>query len=421
MNANASAPMFAWLVILAIAAGVIYLIAKLINNPQTRNLGVGILAAIGVILGFLLLTWSSERLERPATPVASADYRVRSDSGAPWQEHSMRVEADGSVTQTYAVPSVVHESGPHTANWARWSVIGLVIVAIIVASRSRQAAVMIAGVAVVAALGYVFAARSSSVPRQVAIMPPIVTEPARFTSPAEAPAPYPVPTHPSDSAEDPPVEETKKNDSATEKPRLNKPERTVEESTKAETETISETAKSADSTIESAKSDHEHDVAIAPTITKPRPAWIDEPPNFSGGVYTATVSSSRHASVEDCERELQGKVWNAVWNHAQKHIGPQASYLYQNVALAQQFVEEEYQERRDSPRAGTMWQVHARLKIDDADRRMLESRIRDYRVARRVEEMTGMGVGVLGALGVVYCALRFGPRRKKPAEPAVAA
>jgi hypothetical protein len=134
-----------------------------------------------------------------------------------------------------------------------------------------------------------------------------------------------------------------------------------------------------------------------------------------------TVSSSRHASVEDCERELEGKVWNAVWNHAQKHIGPQAGYLYQNVALAQQFVEEEYPERRESPLAGTMWQVHARLKIDDADRRMLESRIRDYRVARRVEEMAGMGAGVLGALGVVYCALRFVPRRKKPAEEPVAA
>jgi hypothetical protein len=351
--------------------------------------------------------------------VASVDYRVRADSDVPWQERSMRVEADGSVTQTYSVPTAVYEGSYGITNWARWSVIGLVIVAIIVASRSRPAAVVIAGVAVVAALGFVYAARS----RQVALVPPIVESAERpAVAPMhEAPAPYPAPTHPPDSQ--PAVEQPRKNDPATQPPRLNKPDRTVEEHSEAKTETISEAAKPADSTVVSAKSDHEHDVAeVVPNTTKPRPAWIDEPPSFSGGVYTVTVSSSRHASVDDCERELEGKIWNAVWNHAQKHIGPQAGYLFQNVSLAQQFVKDAYSERHESPLAGTMWQVHQRIKIDDADRRMLESRIRDYRVAQRVEEMTGVGAAVLGSLGVVYCALRFGPRRKKPLEePAVAA
>jgi hypothetical protein len=405
---------FGMLLILLLAAGAIWFIARLINNPQTRNLGVGILAGIGILLGFVLLTWTSERAE-VRTPVASVDYRVRTDSGSPWQERSMRVEADGSVTQTYSVPTAVYEGGYGITNWARWSVIGLVIVAIIVASRSRPAAVVIAGVAVVAALGFVYAARS----RQVALVPPIVVSPQ--PPPVHSPAPYPAPTHPSQSH--PAVEETRKNDPGPQPPRLNKPDRAVEERTEAKTETISEAAKPADSTVVSAKSDHEHDVAeVVPNTTKPRPAWIDEPPSFSGGVYTVTVSSSRHASVDDCERELEGKVWNAVWNHAQKHIGPQAGYLFQNVSLAQQFVKDAYSERHESPLAGTMWQVHQRIKIDDADRRMLESRIRDYRVARRVEEMSGVGAAVLGSLAVAYCALRFGPRRKKPLEePAVVA
>ncbi len=180
--------------------------------------------------------------------------------------------------------------------------------------------------------------------------------------------------------------------------------------------------KPAESTIESSKSDHEHGVAevISPRISKPRPAWIDEPPSFSGGVYTATVSSSRHASVEDCERELDSKLWGVLFNHAQKHI-PQAGYLPYNVPLVHEFVDDTYPERHESPLAGTMWQVHTRLKVDDADRRRMETQIRDIRVAQRVEEMTGIAAGVLGTLGVVYCALRFGPRRKKPAEESAVA
>ncbi len=197
-------------------------------------------------------------------------------------------------------------------------------------------------------------------------------------------------------------------------------------------ENVAEAAKAIEAASEHAESEKKVEEVVAvkeqssagnqPTpAAKPRPAWIDEPPSFSGGVYTATVSSSRHASVEDCERELDSKLWGVLWNHAQKHI-PQAGYLPYNVPLVHEFVDDQYPERHESPLAGTMWQVHARLKVDDADRRRLESQIRDIRVAQRVEEMTGVAAGVLGTLGVVYCALRFGPRRKKPAEdPAVAA
>ncbi len=184
MNANAApAPMFALLLALMVAAGAIYVMAKLINNAQTRNLGVGILAAIGLILGFVLLGWTSHRVEvgQPAT----VDYRVRPNSESPWQNGTMRVEADGSATQTYFAPTVV-ESGYGISNWARWSVIALVIVAIIVASRSRQAAVVVAGVAVVAALGFVYAARSSS--RTQIASPIVIHEPAQ-TAPVPAQCP----------------------------------------------------------------------------------------------------------------------------------------------------------------------------------------------------------------------------------------
>ncbi len=140
----------------------------------------------------------------------------------------MRIEADGSATQTYLAPTFV-ESSYGISNWARWSVIALVIVAIIVASRSRQAAVVVAGVAVVAALGFVYAARSSSRP-QIATSPIIIREPAQTAPvPAQPPVPVHPPSLPQHGTAQLPHTNYSDTTTAAEKPRLNKPERTVEE------------------------------------------------------------------------------------------------------------------------------------------------------------------------------------------------
>jgi hypothetical protein len=153
----------------------------------------------------------------------------------------------------------------------------------------------------------------------------------------------------------------------------------------------------------------------------PPPAWINSEPNLEAGVYSSVVVSGPYSTKRECLQRLDNAINGAVKVFVEDNLRPRIGYAVwaRWKPIEDRLVESRYFEQVQTS-VGPMWNLHVLLTIDHADKAYFQQIARSLEVQQAVEKTSIGGFTVLGALAVLYIALKY-PCRKKCAgiEPAI--
>jgi hypothetical protein len=146
---------------------------------------------------------------------------------------------------------------------------------------------------------------------------------------------------------------------------------------------------------------------------EPPPAWINNEPNLEAGIYSSVVVSGPYSTKRECLQRLDNAINGAVQVFVEENLRPRIGYPVwaRWKPIEDRLVEARYFEQVQTS-VGPMWNLHVLLTIDQADKAYFQQIAHNHEVQKAVEETSLGGFAVLGALAVLYVALKY-PCRKK--------
>ena len=146
-----------------------------------------------------------------------------------------------------------------------------------------------------------------------------------------------------------------------------------------------------------------------------KPDWLVNPPKQVGNVRRIVVASGPFSTIEECQRNLDRKMYDVVRN---RMIDLSRSSLAQRNAPAEladvglggdyirrELCTDEFVDTLDSS-VGEMKQVHALLEFNEAQDAMLIDRARSYSRQEGLQDVSLIGGGLLASVATLFGLLK---------------
>jgi hypothetical protein len=146
---------------------------------------------------------------------------------------------------------------------------------------------------------------------------------------------------------------------------------------------------------------------------KARPVWVDAKEGLSEEGYQRVILVGPFSTEAECDREIPGKLEEAVDEYAQSYDAKLGPRLHMKAATLRQeqprLVREAFSETV-STSVGPMRQTHLRVIFDRKFNRWLDQQLAQIVVIQRVKVLAVLGALVLAVLAAAWLGLGRGDR-----------